>query len=163
MAGCLSNIPPGGSTNHNERFHSRINTFFHKSQIGIFLAYALLTVIIYSYNSALTAKGKSVARPIAASVYRGISPTNLPSIGIFPKQWLQYQHLDGNEHWEIDVTDCQMDMEQVWSIYATSLQTLQANRSLAKMKLTNLKDTLANFKHFKLPVIGDARNLTCNC
>lgn len=37
-AGCLSDIPPGGGTNHNERFHSHIKTFFHRSRIGILLA-----------------------------------------------------------------------------------------------------------------------------
>lgn len=83
-------------TNRNEQFHSHIKTFFHKR---IFLAYALLTVIIYSYNCALTIKDERVIRPIAASVYRSMSPTNLPPIGILPKEHLQYQQPEGSEHW----------------------------------------------------------------
>ena len=74
VAGCLSNIPPGGGTNRNEQFHSHVKFFFHKSRIGIFLAYALLTVIIYSHNSALTTKGKRVVRPIAARYVTHKSP-----------------------------------------------------------------------------------------
>ena len=53
MAGCLSDIPPGGGTNRNERFHSHINSFFNRSRIGILLAYALLTVIRGSYHPCL--------------------------------------------------------------------------------------------------------------
>ena len=50
--GCLSSIPPGSETIQNEPFHQHIKSFFNKYKIGIFLAYALLTVIIhYHINS----------------------------------------------------------------------------------------------------------------
>jgi hypothetical protein len=49
--GCLSDIPPGGGTNRNERIHHHINSLFNKSKMGVMLAYALLTVVLNSYNS----------------------------------------------------------------------------------------------------------------
>lgn len=151
-AGCLSNIPPGGGTNRNERFHRHLKNFFHQSRVGIYLAYALLTVIIHSHNSAWTTRGKCVVRPISASLLRWTSLSKVPPIGIMPKVQLQQQSVDGSQHWEIDVNDCQMDIEQVSSIYTTALQKLHIARSLQKMKLTNLKDDIANFKQFELPV-----------
>lgn len=81
MAGCLSDIPPGGGTNRNERFHSHI---INRSRIGIFLAYALLTVIIQSHNTAVTTKGKRVCRPIIASPFQRATHFNFRPIGIMP-------------------------------------------------------------------------------
>ena len=147
----LSFIPPGGGTNRNEQFHRHLKNFFHQSRVGIYLAYALLTVIIHSHNSAWT-RGKCAVRPISASLLRWTSLSNVPPIGIMPKVKLQQQSTDGCQHWEIDVNDCEMDIEQVSSIYTTALQKLHIARSLQKMKLTNLKDDIANFKHFELPV-----------
>ena len=49
--GCLSNILPSYGTNRNERFHRFLNSFFNKSKIGVFLAYALMTVSIHAHNS----------------------------------------------------------------------------------------------------------------
>ena len=46
---CLSSIPSGSGTIQNEPFHQHIKSFFNKSKIGIFLAYALLTVIIHCH------------------------------------------------------------------------------------------------------------------
>lgn len=66
-AGCLSGIPPGGGTNRNERLHEHINSFFNRSRIGILLAYALLTMIFHSHNSAMKLGGKVVVRPISAT------------------------------------------------------------------------------------------------
>ena len=51
--GCLSDIPPDAGTNRNERFHSQIKLYFNRSRVGILLAYALMTVIIHSHNSAI--------------------------------------------------------------------------------------------------------------
>ena len=43
--GCISDIPPGGGTNRNERFHHHINSMINRSKIGSLLAYTLLTVL----------------------------------------------------------------------------------------------------------------------
>ena len=50
-AGCLSNIPPGGGTNRNERLHHHINSLFTRTKVGVLSAYALLTIVIHAYNS----------------------------------------------------------------------------------------------------------------
>ncbi len=49
--GCLSEIPIGGGTNRNERFHHQINSVLHRNKIRILMAYALLTIVIHAYNS----------------------------------------------------------------------------------------------------------------
>ena len=49
--GCLSDIPTGCGTSRNEAFHRYIRTFFHKSRVGILVAYALMMMIIYQFNS----------------------------------------------------------------------------------------------------------------
>ena len=86
---CLSDIPPGGGTNKNERFHEYLNSFFHRSRIGILLAYALLTVVIHAHNNALKINGKSLSKPIAASSlrYKPIDISIYPMGISFKKQY----------------------------------------------------------------------------
>ena len=48
---CLSNIEPGGGTNYNEALHRCINPHFnHAGRMGLPLAYAILTILLYAYN-----------------------------------------------------------------------------------------------------------------
>ena len=57
MKGCLSDIPVGAGTTRNEAFHRILNTHFGRlSRIGIPLALALLTVLIYQHNCKLQEK-----------------------------------------------------------------------------------------------------------
>lgn len=101
-AGCLSEIPPGNGTNRNERFHRFIRSFFNKSKIGITLAYALMSVLIHAHNSKVCVKGKHnhfQNRPMG--VVSKVSPVE-----------------EGADHWEIDVSDRQLDMELVVSAYS---------------------------------------------
>ena len=49
--GCLSGIPSSCGTNCNEAFHRYIRTFFHKSQLGTLLAYALMMTIVFNFNN----------------------------------------------------------------------------------------------------------------
>ena len=57
MKGCLSEIPVGAGTSRNEAFHRVLNTHFGRlSRIGIPLALALLTVLIYQHNCKLQEK-----------------------------------------------------------------------------------------------------------
>lgn len=67
-SGCISDIPPGGGTNRNERFHHHINSLFNRSKMGTLFAYALLTVM-YSYNSSVKKHGRMVSRPITVSPF----------------------------------------------------------------------------------------------
>lgn len=64
IKGCLSGIPIGGGTNKNEAFHRYINTFFHKSRIGILLAYALMMTIICHFNTNTKHNSKPMFKPI---------------------------------------------------------------------------------------------------
>ena len=148
-AGCLSNIPPGGGTNRNERFHRHINSFFNKSKIGIFLAYALLTVIIHYHNSQMQSHGTTIVRPISASALHGLVPKNTRRpIGIVPK--FTQRGWDVDDHWEIDLTETHMDMEFIVGVYSTSIAKLWILRSLKCMKLTQLLADVTSLRPFNL-------------
>lgn len=55
--GCLSNIVEGGGTNRNEALHRHINPHFKtKTKIGLPLALALLTLLLYEHNNRITEK-----------------------------------------------------------------------------------------------------------
>lgn len=90
--GCLSSIEAGCGTNRNEALHKHINSFFYQSRISILLAYALMTVLLYSHNSVQQSKSKRIIKPISASVAEkakslstdGISTTK-EHFGIMPK------------------------------------------------------------------------------
>lgn len=135
--GCLSNIPPGSGTNQNERFHRHIRSFFNKSKIGIFLAYALLTVIIHYHNSQIHSRGKVIVRPIAASPFHGLVTSRSRPIGIVPKttHGQREDEENGDEHWEIDLTDKQIDMDFIVPVYSNSIEKLRIMRALEHMKL----------------------------
>lgn len=149
-AGCLSQIPPEGGTNRNERFHRHINSHFNKSKVGILLAYALLTVIIHTHNTTRNVRGKIFSRPIAASPYRWNPPITLPPIGISPK----FRNIENSpDVLEIDVTECELDIEYISSIYKTSICKLQITRSLASMKLQQLKDRVFGFEPFAAHIL----------
>jgi hypothetical protein len=51
--GCLSNIPPGAGTNRNERLHRHVRPHFSHTRLGLPLALALMTVLLYQHNSRL--------------------------------------------------------------------------------------------------------------
>ena len=60
--GCLSGIPKSAGTSRNEAFHRVLNTHFSRiSRIGIPLALALLTVLIYQHNCKIQEKVTGVA------------------------------------------------------------------------------------------------------
>ena len=55
--GCLSDIRPGSGTNRNEALHRRINpSFSNRSRIGLPLALALLTLLLYVHNTRIEEK-----------------------------------------------------------------------------------------------------------
>lgn len=102
--GCLSNIEVGCGTNQNEALHRHINSFFYQSRISMLLAYALMTVLIYSHNSAQQIKPKRVIKPIHAIIAEEAKQSYLSSLpdrattikenfGIMPKD---LSHLEDN-------------------------------------------------------------------
>lgn len=68
LKSCLSGITVGGGTNKNEAFHRYVRTFFHKSRIGILLAYALMTTIISNFNNNDKQSRKNRLRSIRLSL-----------------------------------------------------------------------------------------------
>jgi hypothetical protein len=67
--GCLSDIPPGYSTSINESLHEKINKFFACAKMGPELAFALLTVFFYAWNSRKKNKinGIPIVEPLSLS------------------------------------------------------------------------------------------------
>ena len=106
--GCLSRIPPGGGTNKNRRFHQHMKTFFHRSKVGVFLAYALLSVIIYHHNSQHKTKHKVVLRPIEASEFTYEPKLPQDVLGIVPEKRTCSTE---DEQWEIALSDKEIDMK----------------------------------------------------
>ena len=149
-AGCLSQIPPEGGTNRNERFHRHINSHFNRSKIGIFLAYALLTVIMHTHNTTTNVKGRIFSWPISASPFRWNQPITLLLIGISRK----LRNIENSpDVLEIDVTECELDTQYIFSIYKTSIYKLQITRSLTSMKLTQLKNIVFGFEPFAAHIL----------
>ena len=83
---CLSGIPVGGGTNRNEAFHRYINTFFHKSRVGIFLAYALMMTIIHQWNTKDNQSRQPIFKPISLSASASEQHSELEKMGIIESE-----------------------------------------------------------------------------
>ena len=70
--GCLSQIDPGSGTNRNEALHRHVNPHFaNKCRIGLPLALALLTILLYKHNCRIEEKiTGNPALPIALWKYQ---------------------------------------------------------------------------------------------
>ena len=76
--GCLSGIEPGGGTNYNEALHRHINPHFsHAGRIGLPLAYALLTVILFVHNCKKEACELSLTKICTANMCKANEETKL--------------------------------------------------------------------------------------
>ena len=152
--GCLSDIPPHSGTNRNEKFHSFINSKLHRSRIGIFLAYALLTVFMYCHNNSSKIHGKLLIRPIAASPLQSTAnDKTLPIFGICPK--VREERLESTS-FTIDISQSSIDLELVRSMYTTSLYKYYLLKSIQSMKLDRMKQSVFNFKPFTISQDGGA-------
>ena len=151
--GCLSDIPPGCGTNRNERFHCHMNSLIRRSRIGVLLAYALLSVVMYSHNSAMKIKGKTLVRPIIASPERYVRDNvHLPSFGICSKVRDQVREADS---FETDVHDCEIDLDLVRSLYTASLNMYYISKSLLTLNLSRLKESVIRFEPFQCQNVDD--------
>ena len=139
--GCVSNIPPGAGTNRNEGFHKHIKPHFNRSRMGILLAYALLSVLIYAHNSATKVHGRTVISPL--------SSCDLKPIGIVPKV-KRTQTLQNSSHWEIDVCESVMDMHVVVEVYTKSVKKHNIMKALENMGLCRLTDYVCSFVPYQL-------------
>lgn len=79
--GCLANIEPGGGTSYNEALHRYINPHFsHVRKIGLPLAYALLTILLYKHNCKKASTVNSLARTIAGKLCRISAQSEMPEL-----------------------------------------------------------------------------------
>ena len=102
--------------------------------MGITLAYALLSVLMYSHNVQTGLCGKKVVRPISASRFQGASPTSsMRPMGIVPKV---IQRRDQGD--EIDITQRRVDMNFVVQVYSRSLQKLMILTTLKQMSIDKM-------------------------
>lgn len=60
--GCLSNIKVGAGTNRNERLHRNLKPHFSRSRLGLPMALALMTVLLFQYNCNLIEKATGVVQ-----------------------------------------------------------------------------------------------------
>ena len=145
-AGCLSNIPPGGGTNRNERLHHHLNSLFTRTKIGILLAYAMLTLVIHSYNSSERRHGRRITKSIHSRHFQQ-PQIALKPIGILPK-FREQDNVQSTDHWEIDVTENTLDMELIVSIFIRSLQKHHIMKILQAMGLTRMQKSSTQFEPF---------------
>ena len=54
--GCLSGLPKGAGTNRNERLHRHLKPLFSRTRLGLPMALALMTILLFQYNCRLVEK-----------------------------------------------------------------------------------------------------------
>lgn len=54
--GCLSGLPKGAGTNKNERLHRHLKPLFSRTRLGLPLALAMMTILLFQYNCRLIEK-----------------------------------------------------------------------------------------------------------
>ena len=161
-AGCLSNIPPGAGTNRNERFHHHVNALLHTSKMGILLAYALLTVVIHSYNSLHHRNSRVISEPITCSRFRhntAVSPPLVP-VGILPKE--RQQSAETSPALEINVAMCVIDLQKIKSILSLSFQKLQILRCVAQMGSVPLSNYVKCFVSYSASTPEFSQDSVCS-
>ena len=135
-AGCLSHIPPSCGTNRNERFHRYINSFFNKSKIGVLLAYALMTVLIHVHNSQVMLNGRRIITPITLGLCSDVSLCDSQRpMGIVRKSCRREQE---DDHWETDLSDREIDMLRVVSVFSSCVTKFNIIEGLKKMDLKQM-------------------------
>ena len=90
--------------------------------------------------------GKYVSRPIIASLVSPHAVTNIPPIGITPK--LTHKDNDMSGSWEVDIRDCEMDIDKIKSVYKVSLYKFRIAQSLASINLSQLQKNVFQFQPF---------------
>ena len=117
--GCLSGIEVGGGTNRNEAFHRYIRNFFHKSRLGILLAYALMMLIVCNFNDKETkgniGKSSVVSQPCTGEVDN--NPQEL--IGIAPSDRIHGNF--SNDNYTQDVSSDTIDADNMKHIITTAV------------------------------------------
>ena len=110
--GCLSGIPVGGGT---EAFHRYINTFFHKSRVGIFLAYALMMTIIHQWNSKDNQSRQPIFKLISLSASASEQQSELEKMGIIESE----KNENDNHIWVQDEEKDTTDIDSTSMVYVS--------------------------------------------
>ena len=151
--GCLSNINVGAGTNKNEAFHRYVNTFFHKSRIGILLSYALMMTIIHQYNSKPHNNRKSIFVPVKKCFGNEVDTNTYEPMGIINSE-------TGSDHtWYQENSDGDIiDTTSVVDILQVSLAQLTIYKGMKSQ--TNTASSLLKYMPFAqiLPYIECARS-----
>lgn len=83
---CLSDIPPRAGTNRNEALHRVLNSHFSRlSKIGLPLALALLTTILYQHNCKISEKVTGIKSGPVSLLGSAHQPTD-EHFGVIPKE-----------------------------------------------------------------------------
>ena len=113
----------------------------------MFLAYALLSVIIYQHNSHSKVNNKVVLRPNEAEQFSDDLRVRQNAIGIIPKLNKCFSEC---ELWEIDLSDKEIDLEMTATVYLASLKkfvilsTLQS--AISKIMLNTISLFTQDFR-----------------
>jgi hypothetical protein len=107
-----------------------MNSFFNKSKIGVLLAYALMIVL---HNSQVLLNGRRIITPITLGPCSDVSLCR--PMGIVRKSCRREQE---DEHWEIDLSDREMDMLKVVSVFSSCITKLNIIEGLKKMDLKQM-------------------------
>ncbi len=152
--GCLSGIPSSCGTNRNEAFHRYIRTFFHKSRLGLLLAYALMMIIVFHYNN--NKGGKNIQKPIDAALLYDSTRMSLEDMGILSDDVI------GNNT-DATGTDFTKDYssDTIELHHARDILTI----GLSQLAITNLiqqRNTTANTLFRYLPYISPFKKPLCH-
>ena len=113
------------------------------------MAYALLNVVIHSYNSTEKKHGKLASRPILAAAFKTSQHNDVPikPIRITPKD-RSIQSMQQSDHWEIDLSENTIDLQLVVEVYTRCTEKFRLMKNLSSMGLPNLKDSTMHFTPF---------------
>ena len=153
--GCLSEIEVGGGTNRNEAFHRYVNTFFHKSRIGILLSYALMMTIIHQYNT----KDHHIRKSILKPLLRQCNSTPNEVMGIVSQS--ARNNASDQTWWQETSEDDYLDLSSILNILQVSLSQLTIYKQLKAR--TQTASSLWKYTPFMqiLPQPTDLQNI-CN-
>ena len=165
--GCLSGIPVGCGTNLNENLHRLLNSHFNASKIGIMLAYALLSILLFSHNNKQHTRGKLWSVPFPSTIRNVIPGGFKETFGIMPKhneeqetlRDLLFQELGIGEEIATDIADTALK-ESMDRIVVRALR-LSASyiqfRELTKTNSAKIEDWLRSDKIRMAPPKDDSQ------
>ncbi len=141
MKECLSEIPVGAGTSRNEAFHRVLNTHFGRlSRIGIPLALALLTVLIYQHNCKLQEKvtgEPQLPLPLLKEKFSS-SDANMECFGVVSKT--NPENLDDNSWITCKYSELESKIVSVISLSDEVAELIAFMTSVSNVILSNCQE-----------------------